>query len=318
MFFLLWCHYYLSRLKIYIIPCWSHSISQPSDKSRVVQFQTILPPLCSSSRKTNSFIWITIPRTRIYICLFVKFASLKEHNSQLHPRAQWVAISSREQAAELSLCGAPRTRSCSLGFGMNSCRCHGRVPQLRLGHQPNTSTGAGHRAANSSAHTAEQTSRWGEHTRAGLLQELSAKESSRWPCLLHRGCPWFHTPLWVPHQLPGEPGEQAAATESFCPVQHFTVRTSIQLKNQSSLSNSITQRTWLVHRKYSVSKISVLLSLGGLNPPPWFPQYLFPFKGKNQWAQVVSYCVAADRLLEQQSSRHQELSLRQGCLVFFC
>lgn len=73
--------------------------------------------------------------------------------------------------------------------------------------------------------------------------------------------PAFTLPL-VPHQH-----WPAAHCCLGSPVQHFIATASIQLKNQSSWSNFITQRTWHVHRKYPVSKISGNTLFGGAKSP---------------------------------------------------
>lgn len=119
-----------------------------------------------------------LPRTRIYTCFFVIFASPEELNSHLHPRVQWVAIPSRERAAELSPHGAPRTQPCKLGLGMNSCTCHRRVSQLGLSHQSNTALMLLTLLPTASLRQqgrASSTQAPGEHTKAGLLPELTVK-----------------------------------------------------------------------------------------------------------------------------------------------
>lgn len=131
--------------------------------------------------------------------------------------------------------------------------------------------------------------------------------------------PLFTLPVRAPSScslLTEESGEQAAVPVWFCPVQPFTVRTSMQLKSQSSLANFITQRTWNMNRKYPVSKISGNTHFGRAKSASWFPQYLFPFKGNNQWAQALSNCVTADPLLEQQCSSTRISALDRVVSIF--
>lgn len=70
-----------------------------------MQFQTLLPHLGSSSEKTNSRFNLNRDFLELEFILASSWnlLSLEECSSQLHPRVQWVAIPSREQATETSL-----------------------------------------------------------------------------------------------------------------------------------------------------------------------------------------------------------------------